>query len=228
MYIIIIGGGKVGYYLAKKLIKAEHEVLLIEKDKKKCLVIADELGEIVYQGDGCEIKTMRETGFERADYIVAVTGDDEDNLVVCQMAKQKFKVPHTIARVNNPKNEEIFKKLGIDETVSSTAIIYNLIEQEVEVPDTEITPLLSLREGKVSVLELTIAKNAKVVGKKVSEIQLGNDCVLATLVRKENSQEQIIFPRGNTILLPNDILVVVTNPQKEAKLQEMFLSPENK
>lgn len=224
MYIIIVGGGKVGYYLSKRLIKAGHEVLLIEKDKRKCSVIADELGEIVYTGDGCEIKTMKETGFERADYIVAVTGDDEDNLVVCQMAKKKFNVPHTIARVNNPKNEEIFKKLGIDETVSSTVIIYNLIEQEVDVSDTEVIPLLSLREGKVSVLELTIAKDSKVAGKKVSEINLGNDCVLATLLRKENSQEQIIFPRGNTVLLPNDILVVVTNPQKEAVLGEIFLS----
>ncbi|HZP26747.1 MAG TPA: NAD-binding protein, partial [Dehalococcoidia bacterium] len=104
MYIIVIGGGKVGYYLGKELVESQHEVLIIEKDRAKCDRIVDELGDIVLQGDGCEASTMEIAGFGRADMVIAVTGEDEDNLVACQVAKAKFKVPRTVARINNPKN----------------------------------------------------------------------------------------------------------------------------
>ncbi len=132
MYVIVAGGGKIGHYLSRALVDAGHEVLLVEKDKARADYLAEELGEAVALGDACEVRTMREIGMERADVVVAVTGDDEDNLVICQMAKLKFNVPRAIARVNNPENEDIFQRLGIDTTVSSTKIIFNLIEQQIE------------------------------------------------------------------------------------------------
>src|SRR2546426_6727036 len=145
MYAIVVGGGKVGYYLAKEMLDTDHEVLVIEKDGAKCERIAQELGDIVYKGDGCEAATMEATGFGRADMVIAVTGDDEDNLVSCQVAKVKFNVPRTIARINNPKNEEIFKHLGIDATVSATSAILAQIEQEL--PTHRLIPLLHLKHG---------------------------------------------------------------------------------
>ena len=104
MYIIVVGAGKVGYYLARELVEEQHEVLLIEQDPAKCASISEELGEIVMQGDGCEASTLERAGVGRCDMIIAVTGDDEDNLVVCQVARHRFQVPRTVARVNNPKN----------------------------------------------------------------------------------------------------------------------------
>src|SRR2546421_5194019 len=118
MYIIIAGGGSVGYYLARTLVKTQHEVLLLERDRTSHKRLAEELGEVVMQGDACEVRIMEEAGGERADAVVAVTGDGEGNLVICQMAKMKFNVPRTIARVNNPRNEEIFHRLWVDGTLS--------------------------------------------------------------------------------------------------------------
>src|SRR5574341_1710560 len=148
MYIVIIGGGKVGYYLAKQLLQDGHEVLVIEKDRKKADNIAQEMGEIALRGDGTETFVMEEAGMQRADLVVAVTGDDEDNLMICQMAKKKFSVKRTIARINNPKNEHIFKVLGIDDTVSTTDLILAQIEREI--PAHSLIHLLTLRDAGVT------------------------------------------------------------------------------
>ena len=120
MYIIVVGGGKVGYYLTKTLVNEGYEVLLIEKNSRKADIYSERFGSVILEGDGAESTTLEAAGIGRADVVIAVTGEDEDNLVICQTAKKRFNVPRTIARVNNPKNEEIFKKLGIDVTVSST------------------------------------------------------------------------------------------------------------
>ena len=168
MYAIIIGGGKVGYYLTKTLLGASHEVLLVEKERSHYKDLFEELGEIAFNGDGDEMRVLEEIGVNRADIFVAVTGDDEDNLVACQIAKKKFSCPRVIARVNNPKNEELFKQLGIDATVSATRLIYGLIEQEIQAPD--VIPLLTLRKGNLEIVEVAIPKNAPVVGKTVNDI----------------------------------------------------------
>ena len=133
MFVLVIGGGKVGYYLTKELIEAGHEVVLMEKDKDRASQIADEIGSIVIAHDGCEGKYLAEAGANRADIVAAVTGDDEDNLVICQMAKHHFDVPRTIARVNNPKNEALFKHLGVDELISPTRMVLGSIEQDIPV-----------------------------------------------------------------------------------------------
>ena len=166
MYIIVVGGGKVGYYLAKELVEEGNEVLIIEKDAAKAERIAEELGDISLRGDGCEASTMEMAGFGRADMVIAVTGDDEDNLVTCQVAKAKFKVPRTIARINNPKNEEIFKKLGIDTTVSATTAILSQIEQEL--PTHPLIPLLTLKGGGLEIVEVKVPENSAVVGKRIA------------------------------------------------------------
>lgn len=217
MYVIIVGGGKVGYYLSKILIEEGHEVLLVEKDKKKCDIIAEELGEIVYNGDGCEMQNLKEVGMERADVVVAVTGDDEDNLVVCQLAKKKFKVPRAIARINNPKNEEVFKILGINTTVSSTTIIYNLIEQEVD--SGEVIPLMPLKRGSIEMVEIELKETSPLIGKKVKDLNINQDCILATVIRGE----EVIFPRGDTVLQVGDTLLALTTPEKEKILKEVLV-----
>src|SRR3972149_1248164 len=169
MYIIVVGGGKVGYYLAKTLLSEGHEVLVVEKERRKSERIAEELGSIVLRGDGCEASTLAEVGTNRADVVVAVTGDDEDNLVICQRAKRKFNVPRAIARINNPKNEHIFKLLGIDATVSSTELILSHMEQEL--PTKTLVPLLKLRQKNLEVVEASITAGSKVAGRQIKDLR---------------------------------------------------------
>ena len=151
MFVLVVGGGKVGYYLAKELIDSGHEVALMEKDPGRARQIADEIGSIVIAHDGCEGKYLGEAGCNRADVVAAVTGDDEDNLVICQMAKHHFDVPRTIARVNNPKNEALFRHLGVDELISPTRMILGSIEQDI--PVHELLHLAALGEGELELIE---------------------------------------------------------------------------
>ena len=134
MYIIVAGGGKVGYYLTRELLTKGHEVVLIELLSRKVTALSATLGDVVLEGDAADASTLEQAGVVRADLVIAVTGHDEDNLVICQMVKRKFNVPRTIARINNPKNERIFKRLGIDSTVSTTNLVLAAIEQGIPNP----------------------------------------------------------------------------------------------
>ena len=131
MYVIVIGGGRVGYQLARHLLDRGEEVTLIEKDGRRAEWLEGQLGSIVMTGDGDEMAFLETTGIERADVVMAVSGDDEDNLIALQLAKKRFKVPLTIARVNNPANVEIFKTLGVDEAISATDVLLNAMEQRL-------------------------------------------------------------------------------------------------
>lgn len=131
MYVIVVGGGKVGYFLARDLLDRGEEVTLVEKDGARAEWLESQLGSIVMRGDGDELAFLATTGIERADAVLAVTGDDEDNLVALQMAKQRFNVPRTIARVNNPANVDIFKELGVDEAVSATEVLLGALEPKI-------------------------------------------------------------------------------------------------
>lgn len=220
MYTIIIGGGKVGYYLAKELLTEPHEVLVIEQDGAKCERIAAELGDIVLKGDGCEAATAEIAGFGRADMLVAVTGDDEDNLVACQLAKTMFSVPRTIARINNPKNEEIFRRLGIDTTVSATAAILAQIEQEM--PIHPIIPLLTLKGGGLELVGVKVPANSGVVGKRVSDLMLPHQS-LVTLIIDAGGTPRI--PTPETTINGEDEIVAVTRTENEDSLRAVFTSP---
>jgi trk system potassium uptake protein len=133
VYVIVIGGGKVGYYLARDLVDRGEEVTLVEKDGTRAEWLEGQLGSIVMRGDGDEMGFLATTGIERADAVLAVTGDDEDNLVALQLAKKRFNVPRTVARVNNPANVDIFKTLGVDEAVSATEVLLGALEPKIEV-----------------------------------------------------------------------------------------------
>jgi trk system potassium uptake protein TrkA len=218
MYAIVAGGGKVGYYLAKELVEQGHEVLVIERAARQCAFITEELGNIVMQGDAAEASVLAEAGTGRADVIVAVTGDDEDNLVISQVAKSHFQVPRTIARINNPKNEQIFRMLGINATVSSTDIILGVLEQEL--PAHSIIPLLRLRHADVEVVEAILDQDAPVVGKAIRDVGLPSECTIAVIIRSGAP----IFPTNDTRLAAGDEVIALTTTRNEARLRELFWS----
>src|ERR1700675_1133328 len=170
MFVLVIGGGKVGYYLTKELIASGHEVVLLEKELERARQIADEIGSVVIAHDGCEGKYLAEAGANRAAIVAAVTGDDEDNLVVCQMAKHHFDVPRTIARVNNPKNEELFKHLGVDDIISPTRMILAAVEQDI--PVHELLHLATLGEGELELIEPHLQAGSPAIGRSPSELTM--------------------------------------------------------
>ena len=214
MYIIIVGGGRVGYHLTRALLDEGHEVLIIEKDATFSQIINNELGSVSLHGDGCEAATLEEIGTGRADMLVAVTGDDEDNLVACQVAKYKFNVPRTISRVRNPKNETLFKKLGVDVAVSSTNIILEHIEEEV--PTHPLTHLLAIEDIGQEIVEVKIPPEAATIGKSVRELSLPPDTKLALVIRKKGSYR---VPTLNTIIKAEDRIIAITIPESEEALR---------
>ena len=214
MYIIIVGGGGVGYYLARALLQEGHEVLIIEKNAPTCETINEEMGSICVRGDGCEAATLEEVGTGRADMLIAVTGDDEDNLVACQVAKHKFSVPLTIARIRNPQNEIIFKKLGIDVTVSATNIILEAIEKEV--PTHPLTHLLTRSDKGLEIVEIRIPPTSTTIGKLVKEISLPAESRLALIIPKDHKPH---MPNPSTVLREGDQIIALTTPELEEKLR---------
>jgi len=214
MYIIVVGGGRVGYYLTKALLDEGHEVLLMEKDATICEMVTDELGSVCLRGDGCEAATLAEVGADRADMFIAVTGQDEDNLVACQVAKQKFNVPRIITRIGNPKNETLFKKLGIDVIISSTNIILEHIEEEV--PTHPLTHLLAIEDSGLEIVEVKIPPESTTVGKSVRELPLPPESKLALVIRREGKNR---VPTGNTILRAGDRIIALTTPESEEALR---------
>lgn len=216
MYIIIVGGGKVGYYLAKTLLQSEHEILIVERDKRRGDIIASDLGDIVLRGDGTDSIVMEQAGMARADLAIAVTGDDEDNLMICQMAKKKFAVKRTIARINNPKNEHIFKLLGIDNTVSVTDLILAQIEREI--PAQSLVHLLTLREVGVTFVEAKVRADSPVLGKPLRALGIPDDCVIPLIIRSGKG----IVPYGETVLQADDEVVAVTTIAKEDVLERIL------
>ncbi|BDI32719.1 hypothetical protein CCAX7_47700 [Capsulimonas corticalis] len=216
MYIIIVGGGKIGYYLSKKLIAEGHEIALMEKDRRRYAMLSEELGDVVVQGDGCEVRLMAEAGFGRADVVVAVTGDDEDNLVICQMAKKKFTTPRTVARVNNPANQQLFQQLGIDTTVSSTQIIFNLLEQQIETG--EVIPLGALKNGNIEVVAITVSERSPVLGRTIRELPLDKNALIISIVRNDNA----LLPQGDTRFENDDTVIVMVHADDEQQLRDVF------
>jgi trk system potassium uptake protein len=216
MYIIIGGGGDVGYYLTRNLLGRGHEVLLLEKNASRQQLLSEELGESVVRGDACEARTMEEAGAGRADVVISVTGEDEDNLVICQMAKKHFNVARTIARLNNPKHELLFQKLGIDVTVSPTKAILSLIESEL--PGTHFINLMTLKRAGLEIVEMTLPATSPVVGRMLSQIRLPRRCNLALIIR----DKEPIFPDGETVLQVNDDVYALVTREAEEELRKTF------
>jgi len=216
MYIVIVGAGKVGYFLAKRLYQGKHSVCIVEKDKTTCDEIARELDVLVIRGDGCDPRILEEAGTARADVVSAVTGDDEDNIIICQLAKERFGVQRTVGRVNNPYNEHTFSELGVDVPMNSTEIIAKIIEEEVSFSD--FVSLLSFKRGKLAIVRVDLPKESPVIDKQVKEIQWPEDSVLLSIVRKED----VIVPKGNTILKAGDDIIALTTVGNESRLSNLL------
>lgn len=215
--MILIGGGNVGLNLAKRLISGGHEVLVLERDPRHAQRLATLIGEEnVLVGDGCEMMTQRDSGFNRADVVVAVTGEDEDNMVVCQMAKMVWNVDRVLARVNDPEHEAIFKQVGIDETVSATGIIHALIEQQIS-PDV-VVPVGALAMGDLEIVEVELGVRSPVVGKKVRDISLPPQTNLIWLLRDDHGHSV----SGDTELLQGDTLVGVVQRDYASELRSVL------
>lgn len=217
MYLVLIGGGNVGLQLAKKLISRDHEVLLLEKDVRQAQRLASVLGDdAVFYGDGCEISVQKQAGFARADVVVAVTGEDEDNLVVCQMAKTLWQVKRVLARVNDPSHEEIFKQIGIDDVVSATGIIFSLLEQQIQ--SDEIIPVGALAKGNIEIIETVLSHRSPVINSRVRDIVLPPQTNLVWLLR--NGQGVLID--GDTVLNEGDMLLALVPTDKAADLRDLL------
>ncbi|MFH1559864.1 MAG: TrkA family potassium uptake protein [Chloroflexota bacterium] len=215
MYIIVVGAGKVGYHLAKALLKSEHEVFIIERSPLKCETIREELGSLVVVGDGCETGVLKEAGTSRADVLIAVTGNDEDNLVACQIAKHRFKVPRTISLINDTNNERLFIELGIDVCVSSTDIILSHIEEEL--PAHSLVHFMAIKGSNREVVGIRIPPDAAVVGQVLGQVPIPDGSLISFIVKKDGT---IFVPNTEAVLGPEDEVVVITTVEGEEALRE--------
>jgi len=218
MYAIIGGGGKVGFFLARELINQGHEVLIIENRADRAEFISNELGNVVLRGNADEASTLAEAGAERADVVIAVTGDDEDNLVICQVAKKRFGARRTLARINEPRNEGIFRLLGIDATVNATEVVLSILEQEI--PQANLVPLLRLLNTDVEVVEALLGDRSPAVGRPLRDIELPSESTVAVVIRNGSA----IFPTGATVLQPGDEIIALTRSLHEPRLRKLFVA----
>lgn len=214
MKSIIIGGGKIGYYLLKTLKERNHQVTLIERNRDTCSEISEDIDADIIFGDGTDLDVLKDAGIEEADVVAAVTGTDEENLVICQIAKVSFNINKTIARINNPKNVPMFKALGVDKTVCSTEVIANLIEWEFEKDDLKIVQ--TFERGAMSLVEITIEENSSWHDNVIKALDLPDECVIVSIVRNG----KVIYPRGSTQILRDDRVLVVTNSHIISELRK--------
>jgi trk system potassium uptake protein len=219
MRVLIVGGGKIGKNLAHFLVDQDnHAVTLIERKAEVAQQLAKELsGVIVIEGDGCDPAVLREARIEGMDGVAAVTGDDEDNLVVALLSKREFRVGRVAARINNPKNAWLFsKRMGVDVPVDATRMIARSLEADINVG--ALVRMLKLREGQATLVELTIAAGSSVAGKSVQTIDLPPQCVLVAVLR----DDAVIIPSGDTTLQPGDQILAIARLEHEAALAERF------
>ncbi len=204
MDIVVIGGGKVGYYLTKTLIEHGHRPTLIEISKSTCSFLANDLDVPIICGDGTSIDILERSNVASCDALISVTGKDENNLISCQLAKKLFNVPKTVAKVNNPKNAAIMRQLGIDIAISSTDNIARLLEHEVDAGS--MRHIVSINHGEASICEITLPASYRLHGKKLSEIKMPNMAVIISINRKGAT----IIPRGDTELLSGDTVMFLS------------------
>jgi trk system potassium uptake protein TrkA len=220
--VIVVGGGKVGFYLIRTLLEHKHHVAVIEKDADRCQVLAEEYPVLVINGDGTNPSDLADAGIDHADVLASVTGKDEENLLVCQIAKREFDIKRCIARVNNPKNREVFRQLGINLTVSGTGIIADLVEREMAVG--KIRTLLTFHHGDMSILEVDLTPTSPAAGKNVADLapHMPPESVLVAVIRGD----QVVFPRGFTPLKAGDTVMALVHIEAAPTLQKVLLGEE--
>jgi trk system potassium uptake protein len=216
MYVVICGGGKVGWNLARELIEKNHEVTLIEQDRRRDLIIEEELEHAVQYGDSTELWILERAGIQRADLVIAVTGDDEDNILICQIAKEKYLCERTISRVNNPRNMQHFELLGIQPAVSATDLILRLIEHEV--PQYGLVHLLDLPAERLEIIEIEVTPGAPAASKSVKDITLPDGSLIISVLRGGGG----FVPKADTVIEAGDEVLLVLDPGLEPAITEQF------
>ena len=213
MYIIVAGGGKVGANVTRSLLAMGHEVTMIEQRPDRFARLEEEFGPVVLRGDATEISVLERAGIARPpELLFAVTGDDEDNLIICQLAREGYRVPKVIARVNDPRNQEHFDLLDIDQTVCSTLNILGLVEHEV--PEHGIVRLLDLRKENLEIVELQVDRDSPAAGKRVAGLHLPEGARVISVMRNGRSELAL----DSTVLRPGDQVLAVLEPADEDRL----------
>lgn len=217
MYVIVMGGGRVGYFLTRALLENNVEVTIIESNKEIFELVSHQVDCPVIFGDGSSTAVLETAGARRANVFVAVTNHDHDNLIACQLAKQQFGIPKTIARVKNPKNEAVMQMLGVDITVSSTAIITGVIQSEM--PHTRIRQLLDLHTGQLEIMEYRLDAHSPVIGKRLREMEFPSACNIVTIFRNGEA----VVPRGDTAFEAGDMVLTLVKTPTEPEIRKLLL-----
>jgi trk system potassium uptake protein TrkA len=216
VYVIIAGGGKVGWNLARELIAKGQEVSLIESDRRRYRVVEEELEHAVQYGDATELWVLERAGIQRADLVIAVTGDDEDNILICQVAKEKYEVVRIVARVNNPRNLQHFKLLGVQPAVSATDLILRLIEHEV--PEYGLVQLLALEEERLEIIELEVAAGSAAAGRRVADVTLPDGSLIISVLRDGTG----FVPQADSVINAGDQVLLILDPGLEEAITPQF------
>ena len=216
MYVLIVGAGKVGWNLARELIQKGNEVTVIEHDSRRYAVVEEELEHSVHYGDGSELWVLERAGIERADLVIAVTGDDEDNILISQVAREKYGVERIVARCNNPRNLQHFELLGIQPAVSATDLILRLIEHEV--PKYGMVHLLDLPQERLEIIELEVAEGSPAAGKSVKDLELPDGSLVISILRDGGG----FVPVGDSVVQAGDEVLLVLDVGLETRVTERF------
>src|ERR687885_1921359 len=216
MYVVVVGAGKVGWNLARELIDKGNELTIIESDANRYATVEEELEHAVQYGDGSELWVLERGGIERADMVIAVTGDDEDNILICQVAREKYGVERVIARCNNPRNFQHFELLGVQPVVSATDLILRLIEHEV--PKYGPLHLLDLPQEKLEIIELEVGEDAPAAGMKVADVSLPDGSLIISVLRNG----QGFVPKPDTVIEAGDEVLLILDPGLEEAITERF------
>jgi trk system potassium uptake protein TrkA len=220
VYVIIVGAGKVGWNLSRELIARDQEVTLIESDHRRYRIVEEELEHAIQYGDATEMWVLERAGIQRADLVIAVTGDDEDNILICQVAKEKYGCERIVARVNNPRNLDHFKLLGVQPAVSATDLILRLIEHEV--PEYGLVQLLALEEEQLEIIEIEVGDGSSADGVMVRDVPLPDGSLIISVLRDGNG----FVPKGDSVIHGGDQVLLILNPGLEDQITPRFAPAE--
>ena len=216
MYVLVVGAGKVGWNLARELIQKKHEVTVVESSPRRYQVVEEELEHNIQYGDGTELWVLERSGIERADLVIAVTGDDEDNILICQMAREKYGVDRVVSRCNNPRNLQHFELLGVKPAVSATDLILRLIEHEV--PKYGLVHLLDLKEERLEIIEMDVAEGSAAAGAQVKDLGLPDGSLVISILREGGG----FVPTGESVIKAGDEVLLVLDIGLEESVTEVF------
>ena len=214
MYILLVGGGTLSHNLAKDLLLRSHEVLIVERDRERGEELSRILGDVVLRGDGCEASVLEMAGASRADTLIATTREDKDNLTACQVAKARFRIPRTISTINDPRNEPLFKRLGVDVTISVTDIILSNIEHRI--PERSVVPLFEIEESGAELVSVKIPPDGGINGKRLEDITLPEGTIVTLVIDKDGAAQP---PKPDLVLDEADEVIALTSSEDKETLR---------